>query len=155
MKGLKRDVMLSVSGKYTEPIFSGNKWWEVRKTAPYLTPPFLVYLYETKSLYTAFGLTHRGAGCVVGEFICDAVRQTFKRDGFPVPDGTSLTNSQVWDYAADADRLCLWHISEVKRYPAPRPLSDFMAPPFTASCGVGLTRPPQSWCYVLPLEVKP
>ena len=75
MKGLKRAVMLSVSGKYTEPIFSGDKWWEVRKTAPYLTPPFTVYLYETKSPYISFGLPHRGAGRVVGEFICDSVRR--------------------------------------------------------------------------------
>ena len=155
MKGLKRPVMLSVSGKYTEPIFSGDKWWEVRKTAPYLTPPFTVYLYETKSPYISFGLPHRGAGRVVGEFICDSVRRISKWDGFPVPDGTSLTNSQVWDYAADADRLCLWHISEVKRYPVTRSLSDFMTPPSGCSYREGLTRPPQSWCYVLPLEVAP
>ena len=155
MEELKRDVMLSVSGKYTEPILSGDKWWEVRKTAPKIKPPFTVYLYETRTLYTAFGLSHRGAGCVVGEFVCDSLRMVSKWDGFCVPDGTYLTNSQVWDYAGDANRLWLWHISEVKRYPAPRLLPDFMAPPAGSSCREGLTRPPQSWCYVLPLGVKP
>ena len=154
MEELKKAVMLSVSGKYTEPILSGDKWWEVRKTAPKIKPPFVVYLYETRTPYTAFGLSHRGAGCVVGEFVCDSLRMVSKWDGFCVPDGTCLTNSQVWDYAGDANRLCLWHISEVKKYVMEHPLY-FYSPPYSPGDFRVLTRPPQSWCYVLPLGVKP
>ena len=128
MEELKRDVMLSVSGKYTEPILRGVKWWEVRKTAPKIKPPFTVYLYETRSRYTAFGFFHHGTGCVVGEFVCDGIETVYRgKNGFRVSLRTCLSSSQVQDYAGDADKLYLWHISKAKGYPVARPFSDFMA----------------------------
>ena len=152
MEELKRDVMLSVSGKYTEPILRGVKWWEVRKTAPKIKPPFTVYLYETRSPYTSFGFSHRGAGCVIGEFVCDRIAILPRgRIGFLVPRGTCLSSSQVQDYAGDADKLYLWHISKVKKYVMERPLY-FYSPPYSPGDFRVLTRPPQSWCYVMPLE---
>ncbi len=153
MEELKKAVMLSVSGKYTEPILRGVKWWEVRKTAPKIKPPFTVYLYETRSRYTAFGFFHHGTGCVVGEFVCDGIETVYRgKNGFRVSLRTCLSSSQVQDYAGDADKLYLWHISKAKGYPVARPFSDFMAPPSGASYREELTRPPQSWCYVMPLE---
>lgn len=152
MEELKRSVMLSVSGKYTEPILSGVKWWEVRKTAPKIKPPFTVYLYETRSRYTAFGFFLHGTGCVVGEFVCDGIETVYRgKNGFHVSLRTCLSSSQVQDYAGDADKLYLWHISKVKKYVMERPLY-FYSPPYLPGDFRVLTRPPQSWCYVMPLE---
>ena len=80
---------------------------------------------------------------VIGEFICDKITP------FDVPypafqqmldksimEQSCLTYYQLHRYAYH-DCLFGWRISELKIYRTPKELSEF-----------GLTRPPQSWCYV-------
>lgn len=119
-------------------------------------------------------------GHVAGEFTCDRVeiiKATTEPYGtYDVDDDfvaqTGLVNGALWDYGKGAT-LYGWHISELKVYDAPKPLSEFWFPddlycekelcggcPWDQSpdingeyefdCGWRrpLRRPPQSWCYV-------
>ena len=72
--------------------------------------------------------------------------------------GSCLTVPQVKDYArwksglsyADLKDLYGWHISDLKIYDRPRPMSDFTrlrATKFGYE-PVKIERPPQSWVYV-------
>lgn len=102
---------------------------------------------------------------VIGEFICDDIRRigpeycVVKEDIESAISGSCLTVPQVKDYAgwksglsyADLKDLYGWHISDLKIYDHPRPLSDFTrlrATKFGYE-PVRIERPPQSWCYVM------
>lgn len=101
---------------------------------------------------------------VIGEFICDDIRHIgpeyciVKEDIESAISGSCLTVPQVKDYAgwksgmsyADLKDLYGWHISDLKIYDRPRPLSDFTrlrATKFGYE-PVDVERPPQSWFYV-------
>ena len=76
---------------------------------------------------------------VIGEFVCDDIRRigpeycVVKEDIESAISGSCLTVPQVKDYAgwksgmsyADLKDLYGWHISDLKIYDRPRPLSDF------------------------------
>ena len=204
-------VLLSIRPEWCSRIFSGCKTVEIRKTRPVsLKEPFKCYIYCTKGtkffcwkavdhLYFD-GRPHklfdrRVDGMVVGEFICDDIRRigpeycVVKEDIESAIAGSCLTVPQVKDYAgwksgmsyADLKDLYGWHISDLKIYDNPKPLSCFskhgfsslfgtsvcgnedckyyepsddrMVPP---TCGLNgycsLHRPPQSWCYVEELK---
>lgn len=101
---------------------------------------------------------------VIGEFICDDIRRIgpeyciVKEDIESAISGSCLTVPQVKDYAgwksgmsyADLKDLYGWHISDLKIYDRPRPLSDFTRLRATKfGCEpVDIERPPQSWYYV-------
>ena len=131
---------------------------------------------------------------VIGEFICDDIRRigpeycVVKEDIESAISGSCLTVPQVKDYAgwksgmsyADLKDLYGWHISDLKIYDQPKPLSMFsrhgfrgmnetdvcgnescehyqpsgsyMLPPTCAINGCCLSKPPQSWCYVTPYK---
>lgn len=106
----------------------------------------------------------RDTQMVVGEFICDDIRRicpeycVVKEDIESAIAGSCLTVPQVKDYAgwksgmsyADLKDLYGWHISGLKIYDRPRPLSDFTrlrATKFGYE-PVDIERPPQSWFYV-------
>lgn len=101
---------------------------------------------------------------VIGEFVCDDIRRigpeycVVKEDIESAISGSCLTVPQVKDYAgwksgmsyADLKDLYGWHISDLKIYDRPRPLSDFTrlrATKFGYE-PVEIRRPPQSWFYV-------
>lgn len=101
---------------------------------------------------------------VIGEFVCDDIRRigpeycVVKEDIKSAISGSCLTVPQVKDYAgwksgmsyADLKDLYGWHISDLKIYDRPRPLSDFTrlrATKFGYE-PVEIRRPPQSWFYV-------
>ena len=101
---------------------------------------------------------------VIGEFICDDIRRIgpeyciVKEDIESAIAGSCLTVPQVKDYAgwksgmsyADLKDLYGWHISDLKIYDRPRPLSAFArlrATKFGYE-PVDIERPPQSWFYV-------
>jgi predicted transcriptional regulator len=101
---------------------------------------------------------------VIGEFICDDIRRIspeyciFKEDIETAIAGSCLSIKQVREYAGwgigmkytDMKDLYSWHISDLKIYDRPRPLSDFKrlrATKFGYE-PVDIERPPQSWCYV-------
>lgn len=110
------------------------------------------------NLNTTSGI-YLGDGKVIGEFVCDRI------DTIEIIDGSTMTYirvnqlsqlSQYSDVCITAE-TCLninqlqhylndkkgngWHISDLKIYDKPKKLGEF-----------GLTRPPQSWCYVEEVE---
>ena len=157
-----KSVLISIHPEWCERIASGNKTLEVRKTCPKIEPPFKCYIYCTYGLgliqyydsdYPNMLLDQRVSksatwgnccnGKVIGEFVCDKITP------FDVPypafqqmldkaimEQSCLTYYQLHRYAYH-DCLFGWRISELKIYRTPKGLSEF-----------GLTRPPQSWCYV-------
>lgn len=137
-----KSVMLSIKPKYCELIANGKKTIEVRKTRPKIETPFKCYIYECmgKKLYNDY-FDYEGCGKVIGEFICNEI-QEIKADNlvalyFNNPfNETCVTDLEMRKYA-NGKNLFLWHISNLAIYDEPKELREF-----------GLTRPPQSWCYV-------
>lgn len=186
---MSRAVLISIRPKWVEKILSGEKTIEVRKTRPKLETPFKCYIYETQGkrdtpwIDEDGHMIFRGRGKVVGEFTCDTCDRVEAIKAATGPYGiyavgddfvaqTRLVNGALWDYGKGAT-LYGWHISELKVYDAPKPLSEFWFPddlycekelcggcPWDQSpdingeyefdCGWRrpLRRPPQSWCYV-------
>ena len=152
-----------------------------------------MYIYETKTPLR-WNKNHTDiiggkGGRVIGEFVCDKV-ETFVWVPYDLPftdDGeyylsdsdlkrSGMTYQQFDDYGKDQD-LYGWHISELKIYDEPKPLSDFTPwcncvvgygecdhrkvgcsyqqadynPDGSLNlvmCGKRMARAPQSWCYV-------
>ena len=109
---------------------------------------------------------------MIGEFICDwcdPFHVWRKEEIAELVLGSYLDPIGIRDYAGKKEVLYGWHISELKIYDEPRPLTDFRTKPcdFAASCGAcvhsrwseqdyhkfigcsfDVKRPPQSWMYV-------
>ena len=162
-------VLMSIRPKWCELIFSGKKTAEVRKSRPKLKTPFKVYIYCTKDFKpnVKYGFKlWAGRGKVIGEFVCDLVRDA--RDCFIGP--SCLTTEEWLKYTNGYKRqVWCWRITDVKIYDEPKLLSAFYkecagldntglcdecenAVGEECDCAVNgqlhLTRPPQSWCYV-------
>jgi predicted transcriptional regulator len=167
-------VLISIQPKWCELIASGKKTVEVRKTRPKLiTPdePFKVYIYCTQDKYGwfHFGKKERLDGKVIGEFVCDYI-SVFRPKSLTcesaIKKASCLTVQGLIDDAGKNNHLFGWHISELKIYDEPKPLSEFYAWKKCNSCKTSgyessaciydedckvpavVTRPPQSWCYV-------
>lgn len=120
------EIMISIQPKWVEKIFNLSKRWEMRKTIPARTGPFRVLIYQTEG------------GGVVGEFTCCEFvgigpGEITKR----VLTDTMLTEEEALEYANGA-MVYLWSIRSLIIYPEPKPLEQF-----------GMSRPPQSWCYIV------
>ena len=79
-------------------------------------------------------------GNVIGEFVCDYMTG-LKADNmiqayYNNTKDTCLTDEDIKNYA-NGKKVYYWHISNLVIYDEPKDLSKY-----------GLTRPPQSWCYV-------
>lgn len=173
-------VLLSIRPTWANEIDRGTKTVEVRKSLPtiegYPFKPFKVYLYCTQGKDRLVDIIHDGDDIygdtyhgkpvfitypecgygyrverktVFGEFLCDKsemLNNLFSWDdtecGYHLPhNGEScLTKKDLEEYGK-GKRLWGWHVSNYKYYKEPKSLADF-----------GLTRPPQSWCYVEELE---
>lgn len=154
-------VLISIRPKWCLLISELEKTIEVRKTRPKIETPFKAYIYCTKDalltkshsagvLYVAANTKFQKAledignvtysGKIIGEFVCDWIRTACETvDGLiDVVDcsNSCLSAKKILNYA-DGKPLELWHISELIIYDKPKELSKF-----------GLTRAPQSWCYV-------
>lgn len=158
-----KSVLISIRPKWCALIASGKKTIEVRKTAPKLPTPFKCYIYCTSvksmnledyvdaiSISTA---VNDWSGKVFGEFVCDLI-------GFH--PGTDIPSSCVpieeLKKYANGKMLARWHISDVKIYDKPKELVEFSnnrsrlelsktKDGFSLKWS-GMTKPPQSWCYV-------
>lgn len=150
-----KSVLISIQPKWCELIASGKKTVEVRKTKPKIETPFKVYIYCTNnggSLHTGYGglYYHKSNmgkndtscinGNVIGEFVCDYMTG-LKADNmiqayYNNTKDTCLTDEDIKNYA-NGKKVYYWHISNLVIYDEPKDLSKY-----------GLTRPPQSWCYV-------
>lgn len=167
-----KSVLISIRPQWVEKIASGQKTIEVRKTAPKCEVPFKCYIYETKGQYIKFihgAHTKYGYGCgkVIGEFVCDYVKEyTSNERGWYCYDlETCLLCDEIAGYGK-GKTLYGWHISDLKIYDKPRELSEFYTKKKCNSCKksgyestacmydedckvpMSITRPPLSWCYV-------
>lgn len=120
-----KSVLQSIRPKWTEKIFQGLKNKELRKSKPAkIEYPFKVYIYETKP----------GAGAVIGEYTCRVIATSNLPEYFV--DGSCVLLEDIKAYMGKG-KISAWGISDVILYSKPEPISNF-----------GLSRPPQSWCYV-------
>lgn len=178
---MSREVLISIRPEWCEKIVGGEKTIEVRKTRPKLETPFKVYIYCTSGRpdlnipisperlmqdYLDTGSMQSlncplGNGKVIGEFVCDTyvADKTFGHDAL-FNAAACMSEPDVVAYSAGTP-LYGWHISNLKIYDTPKPLSEFSRP-FEicigkvcdeygcAYCENGghIKRPPQSWCYV-------
>ena len=150
-------VLISIRPEWVEKIANSEKTLELRKTEPKLETPFKVYIYCTAgnlSYEVSNGIfcNISGGRLVVGEFVCDKIiicgSGCLKMlEG--VFDESGLNISQIETYLDGKDGH-FWHISNLKIYDAPKPLSEFMGLRKTkfGYAPVEIKRPPQSWCYV-------
>lgn len=159
-----KSVLISIRPKWIQKIFDGGKTVEIRKTRPKIEPPFRCYIYCTLPKYDHDDLLlagplsyYWGGGKVVGEFVCDAVEKLDMDSVGLITDGTKeytdwnpcMTRAELIQYTGGMKPYG-WHISDLKVYEKPKPLSEFKR-----WCGAGkwetlerLKRAPQSWCYV-------
>lgn len=120
---------------------------------------------------------YNGQGKVIGEFVCKNVESLNERDLFEGMD--EISNSRIEEYSClnidellqykgDKQEIYGWHITDLVIYDKPKELGEFTKACNSkkADCGrckrkiteklsciAGLTRPPQSWCYVEELGV--
>lgn len=174
----KPKILISIHPEWCEKIFNGEKTVEVRRTRPKIEPPFEVLVYCTRGkpflyknpnngeLFLDNNGGYRGGdyedryltGKVIGSFVCDEVYDLFSWGlgvGCANKDGdllaadriikkTCLTAGQIVDYLKNGKGTFEgygWHITELKLFDKPMELSEF-----------GVTRAPQSWCYVEEIE---
>ena len=87
---------------------------------------------------------------VVGEFMCDTyvTDKTFGHDAL-FNAAACMSEPDVVAYSAGTS-LYGWHISNLKIYDSPKPLSEFKGLRKTkfGYAPVEIKRPPQSWHYV-------
>ena len=174
-----KSVLISIRPTWVQKILSGEKTLEIRKTRPKIEPPFKCFIYETMG-ETAIPwmdedshMVFKGRGEVVAEFICDEFKVIpFDRNHNSnltriQTEGLCLTAVQVMDYLKQGSMYGVigfgWHISDLKVYEKPRPLSDFHGPCGECDgcdalslnnhiCLKTLKRAPQSWGYVQSID---
>lgn len=173
---MAKAVLISIRPEWVEKILSGKKTLEVRKTKPKLETPFKCYIYctidGTKKMPKDYITENFERGKVIGEFVCDkitrlahigfsglpGIRLAAMKDSYTINDSfdfseSCLTTPQIEKYLDGEDGYA-WHISYVKIYDTPKPLSEFTGLRGTKFCyaPAEIKRPPQSWCYVEELE---
>lgn len=185
-------VLLSIKPEWCKLMASGRKTVEVRKNEPKLSKPFKCFIYCTmpnpthqKDVVEIAG--KRINGKVWAEFTCfniEPFTTDYRRDEeqtMRLSKKSCVSYEDLAEYEQNAHCLFGWHISDLKIYDQPKPLSYFskhgfsslfgtnvcgnedyehyepsgdrMVPP---TCGLNgycsLHRPPQSWCYVEELK---
>lgn len=108
------------------------------------------------------------AGKVIGEFVCDDITVAERGSYCVLPKSKTLIDELDLLEYADGKTVYGWHISDLVIYDKPKELNRFQKPCIRdCDCGgcenayytrdygfegcaleEGLTRPPQSWCYV-------
>lgn len=160
-----------------ERIARGEQTIKVRKTAP-KEVPFKVYIYQTKHRGGNFivneVLNAVYGGKVIGEFICNQIEKftvgSLRSDD--IEELACLSYTELINYfykpceldGKTAKQGYAWHISDLKIYDKPKELSEFKTIKCTnkrgscsdckikPDCIKQITRPPQSWQYVEPLD---
>lgn len=186
---MAKAVLISIRPAWCEKIARGEKTVEVRKTRPKLETPFKCYIYctmdhpyisiscgELDKLNCRTNTVGRCNGKVIGEFTCDRITPLFNvcTDNWHHLAGdvhewhkelikrACLTDAELKTYAKGQNCFA-WHISDLKIYDTPKPLSAFKGlckidvgggecPYYNYTkmeCdGRTIKRPPQNWCYV-------
>ena len=167
-----KSVLISIRPYWVQKILSGEKTIEIRKTSPKIEPPFKCFIYETMG-ETAIPwmdedghMVFKGRGEVVAEFICDKITEIPASGPIVVCCGSlkgSAMSREEFDSYIGWDKGFGWHISNLKVYEKPRPLSDFHGPCGGCDgcdtlslnnhiCLKTLKRAPQSWGYVQDID---
>jgi len=199
-----KSILLAVRPFYVHKILIREKGIELRRSIPtfgqpHIAPqhldPFKCYIYCTKgetlayNEYCGYDMTDYredfvANGKVVAEFVCNTAEgftTAFRTDVLErMAKGSCLSIEQMEKYENNPKSnkgLFALHISDLKVYGNPRPLSDFRIPcreykradprcgncdyyktmgEYPAECACDgakpVVRPPQSWCYVEELE---
>lgn len=171
-----KSVLISIKPKWCELIASGKKTVEVRKTRPKCDAPFKCYIYCTKEFYRKGDGYFQGKYCgkVIGEFVCrnmtciqadiDSQGEKHLYNTAFIESRMCLTAEELFNYIYDSKRNIgwAWGISDLVIYDKPKELSDFSNGSSRLSFSKtkdgfpwkysGMTRPPQSWCYVEEVE---
>lgn len=166
---MSKAVLISIRPKWCELIFKGRKTMELRKTNPSFPLPFKAFVYCTNSVEKIITIGPdkiMGNGLVCAEFICDHILGHCEMANADIAEQQSLVRREsIYDYSGYGNREIFgWHITDLKIYDKPRPLTNYHRPcPESLHCescamwseqrGCGnaalqITRPPQSWCYV-------
>lgn len=165
-------VLISIHPTYCELIAIQHKTLEIRKRRPKLETPFKCYIYQSKHRWVYKLLENlrsfswietiiEGQGKVIGEFICDGIRSfdvpypAYQKELDPsILKESCLTYYQLHRYAYH-DKLYGWHISDLKIYDKPKPLSALESYECSVKWENGypmptheIKRAPQSWYYV-------
>ena len=159
---MAKAVLISIRPEWVEKIANGEKTLELRKTEPKLETPFKVYIYCTAgnlSYKVSNGIfcNISGGRLVVGEFVCDRIGIIWGGGYLKMPEsafaGSCLNMYQIDTYLDGKDGHS-WHISNLKIYDVPKPLSKFKGLRKTkfGYVPVEIKRPPQSWRYVEEME---
>lgn len=164
-----RAVIISVKPEWVEKIVNGEKLLEVRKTAPMritYKEPFKMYLYCTKDRHLACVVNKYGAelfytcnnetAFIVGGYLangkvvaeidnpCYMQIDDVAKNNPVILKNSCLTKKQLDDYLGKKKGYGFgFNHWDVTVYDKPKELSEF-----------GLTKAPQSWCYVEELEAK-
>lgn len=128
------EYIMAIKPEWVALIESKEKTLEIRRTAPYISPPVSennpidVWVYETKS--------GGGRGQVVGRFLCCGIR-TFDahRDDLLLRRAARVPWEKLKEYQGDHTHLYAWDITYYKKLAVPLPLS-----------ALGCHFAPQSWC---------
>lgn len=161
-------VLISINPIWCNEIASGKKTVEIRKTKPKLDAPFRCFIYETQGITDTPWLDEdghlifKGRGAVIGEFVCRYVYEDKHGEYADVFEENGLVPLAMQKQYGGNKMLYGWKIAELKIYDKPKPLSEFQlacnhkedcctckrwsAKNF--ACISGITRAPQSWCYV-------
>ena len=175
---MSKAVLISIRPEWCKKIAGGHKTIEIRKTEPNLKKPFKCYIYCTKSTHFVDipGVKKSGLmstdGKVIGEFTCcstTVICHARSTGSGALPKLHIIGSGLELQYKPATDLLkaaCMseettekylkgrggygWHISNLKIYDRPRPLSDFTKMRATkfGDEPVDVERPPQSWFYV-------
>lgn len=128
---MKRVTLVSINPPYTELIFAGEKDVEWRRNP---LPFGRALVYETKK--------HGGCGMIIGAVEISG-RHVFQRgetvsSRFIRRGCVSAAVLKKYSGEGESAKLVAHFLGNAALFDGPRPLSDY-----------GLSRPPQSWCYVM------
>lgn len=146
-----KSVLISTHPVWCREIIRGLKTLELKKSYPKVGGQFKCYIYCTLNgsnelfrdvLRGDVALWNREKwadkkGNVIGEFVCDYIMRHCEMANADLAERPSrVSREKIYEYS-NGKEVYGWHISNLKIYDTPKPLSEF-----------GLTRAPQSWCYV-------
>lgn len=145
-----KSVLISIQPQWCEKIFNGEKTIEVRKSRPNISPPFEVFVYQTKIrfkvrdwqenfqsiIFTPNGGAEDGNGKVIGEFVCDEIYVRpanviyygkGQEDYLDLLKSACMTEREVLDYMGGQFNrdTYFWHVTDLKIYDKPKELGEF------------------------------
>ena len=160
-------VLFSVKPEWCLPILDGRKTLELRKIIPKLSYPYKSYLYCTLNSVTLYRSNDDGKiriyrkkaheafahhtvfnGKVIAEWNCDCALGHCEMANADLAEQQGLVKREkIYEYSDFGEKEVYGlHIDDLKIYDTPKELNRFVR--WNGWSYEGLSRPPQSWCYV-------